>query len=276
VSQTITVPNGTTTLQVHQAMASFERSCDSSTDKARFTVNGTMVREWTLCNHARWSTVAEYDTLEFDLSTYAGQSVTLGFVVDNNAYDVSSWYIDTVHFVAPTSNSTVRNADFSARGDGNWFENSREWGGQTGQMVIGGGAKLGSYAVDSTNMTSRRVSQYVTVPSSTRSMVFSVAPRTLEFCGVYYDVLNIEVDEVVVGRVDICRTQRTGQWSVDMTPYANKRVKIGFNYVTDTTIAGEVVIDDVSLSTDPATTIRAPLTVLRIPKTILINRLFQK
>jgi hypothetical protein len=61
-----------------------------------------------------------------------------------------------------------------------------------------------------------------------------------------------------------------------MTPYANKRVKIGFNYVTDTTIAGEVVIDDVSLSTDPATTIRAPLTVLRIPKTIVINRLFQK
>jgi hypothetical protein len=257
-------------------MASFERSCASSTDTARFTVNGAMVREWTLCNKARWATVAEYDTLEFDLSAYAGQSVTLGFVVNNNSYDVSSWYIDTVHFVPASSNTTLGNADFSMRGDGTWFENSREWGEQLGQMVIGGGAKLGSYAVDSTNMTSRRVSQYVSVPSSTRSMLFTVAPQTLEFCGVYYDVLNIEVDEVVVGRIDICRTQRSGQWSVDMTPYANKRVKIGFNYVTDSSIAGEVVVDDVSLSTDASLSVRAPLVVLRIPKTIIINRLFQK
>jgi hypothetical protein len=61
-----------------------------------------------------------------------------------------------------------------------------------------------------------------------------------------------------------------------MTPYANKRVKIGFNYVTDSSIAGEVVVDDVSLSTDASLSVRAPLVVLRIPKTIIINRLFQK
>jgi hypothetical protein len=276
IAQTITVPTDATTLRVHQGMASFETSCASSADKARFTVNGTTIREWTLCNRARWTTVAEYDTLEFDLSSYAGQTVTLAFVVDNNAYNTSSWYIDTVNFVPARTNTTLTNGDFSARGEGSWAENSRELGAQPGQMILGGVAKLGSYLVDSTNMTTRRIAQYVTVPASAKSLLFRVTPRTNEFCGAYYDVLNVEVNEVVVGRVDICRTQRTGQWSIDMTPYVNTRVKIGFNYVTDSSIAGEVVIDDVSVSTDPAATVRAPMVVLANPKVLRIDRLFQK
>ena len=276
IAQTITVPTDATTLRVHQGMASYETACASSADKARFTVNGTTIREWTLCNRARWTTAAEYDTLEFDLSTYAGQSVTLGFVVDNSAYNTSSWYIDTVNFVPARANSTLTNGDFSVNGDGNWVENSRDLGAQPGQMILGGVAKLGSIGVDATNLTTRRISQYVTIPASAKSLLFSVTPRTNEFCGAYYDALNVEVDEVVVGRVDICRSQRTGQWSIDMTPYINKRVKIGFNYVTDSSIAGEAVIDDVNLSTDPSASIRAPMLVLPNPKVMIIDRLYQK
>ena len=276
IAQTITVPTDATTLRVHQGMASFETSCASSADKARFTVNGTTIREWTLCNRVRWITAAEYDTLDFDLSTYAGQSVTLAFVVENSAYNTSSWYIDTVNFVPARTNTTLSNGDFSVNGDGNWVENSRDLGAQPGQMILGGVAKLGLFGVDATNLTTRRISQYVTIPASTKSLLFSVTPRTNEFCGAYYDVLNVEVDEVVVGRVDICRAQRTGQWSIDMTPYVNKRVKIGFNYVTDSSIAGEAVIDDVSLSTDPAATNRAPLVVLPNPKVMIIDRMYQK
>ena len=276
ISQTITVPSGATTLRVHQGMASYEPACATSADKARFTVNGTTVREWTLCNHARWTTVAEYDTLEFDLSAYAGQSVTLGFSVDNDANNSSSWYIDTVHFVPGVTNMSLRNADFSVSDDGSWAENSRELGDRIGQMIIGGTAKLGTFGDESKKLTSRRVSQYVSLPSTTRSLVFSIAPHTNEYCGFYYDVLNIEVDEVIVGRVDISRCQPSGQLSIDMTPYATKRVKIGFNFVTDSSISGEVTVDNVALSTVAAGANRAPMVLLATPKTVIVNQLFQK
>jgi hypothetical protein len=276
IAQTITVPVGASTLQVHQGMASYERTCSSSSDRARFLVDGVMQREWVLCNRARWATMAEYDTLEFDVSAFAGQSVTLAFQVQNGTYDVSSWYIDTVRFISAATNTSPRNADFAVRGDGSWYENSRERGAEVGQMVLGGVAKLGSYLENTTNNTSRRVSQYVTIPASTRSLQFTVVPRTLEFCGAYYDVLNIEVNEVVVGRIDICKTQRSGPWSVDLSAYANTRVKIGFDYVTDSSLAGEVTIDDVAFSTDAASSIRAPLALLATPKTFVINRMYQK
>jgi hypothetical protein len=276
IAQTITVPNDATTLRVHQGMASFETSCASSADRARFTVNGTTIREWTLCNRARWMTAAEYDTLEFDLSSYSGQSVTLAFVVDNNAYNTSSWYIDTVNFVPARTNTTLTNGDFSVNGDGNWAENSRDLGAQPGQMILGGVAKLGAFGVEQTKLTTRRISQYVTIPASTKSLLFSATPRTTEFCGAYYDALNVEVNDVVVGRIDICRTQRSGQWSIDMTPFVNTRVKIGFNYVTDSSLFGEVLIDDVILSTDPSASIRAPMLLLPNPKVMLIDRLYQK
>ena len=276
IAQTITVPVGATTLRVHQGTASYETACSTSADKARFTVNGVTIREWTLCNRARWMTAAEYDTLEFDLSSYSGQSVILAFVVENNEYYTSSWYIDTVNFVPARTNTTLTNGNFSVNGDGNWAENSRDLGAQPGQMILGGVAKLGSFGVEQTKLTTRRISQYVTIPASTKSLLFSATPRTTEFCGAYYDALNVEVNDVVVGRIDICRTQRSGQWSIDMTPYINKRVKIGFNYVTDSSIAGEAVIDDVSLSTDPSASMRAPMLVLPNPKVMLIDRLYQK
>jgi hypothetical protein len=61
-----------------------------------------------------------------------------------------------------------------------------------------------------------------------------------------------------------------------MTPFVNTRVKIGFNYVTDSSLFGEVLIDDVSLSTDPSASIRAPMLLLPNPKVMLIDRVYQK
>ena len=95
---------------------------------------------------------------------------------------------------------------------------------------------------------SDRISQYVTLPADTRRLLFDMTSDSAESCGAYYDVLNVEIDNTIVGTVDVCRGLAPGLRSVDVTAFARRRVRISFYLTTDSSVGSEVRIDNVALS----------------------------
>jgi len=74
-------------------------------------------------------------------------------------------------------------------------------------------------------------------------------------------VLNVEVDDKIVGVVDICRSTVGGRKNVNISAYAGKRVRISFFLTTDSSVGSEVRIDNVALS-NSTTAVNVPFVQL--------------
>jgi len=181
------------------------------------------------------------------MSAWAGQSVTIRFGLTNDSFKPSSWIIDTVKFGPTISNTTVLNGDFANGADGSWNEDSRNNGQQAGQFIANGVAKLGGVN-PARNLTSDRITQYVTLPADAKRLLFDVSVSSVESCASFYDVLNIEVDDTRLGGMDICKGIRPGRASVDISAYAGQRVPISIFLTTDSSMGSEVTIDNVTIS----------------------------
>jgi len=260
LEQVVTVPSDNTSLAVHMGFYSMQSASNCTSDVARILVNGTVLSRWDVCNKSAWMPVPLYSQAIVDMSAYAGQTVTLVFELANDSSAFSSWYIDTVRFVAPQSNQTILNADFANAGSGEWHETSRTNGASLGRFVTGGIAKLGNKAPPR-NSVSDRISQYVTLPADTKRLLFDMTSSSDEACGKFYDVLNVEVDDKIVGVVDICRSTVGGRKNVDISAYAGKRVRISFFLTTDSSVGSEVRIDNVALS-NSTTAVNVPFVQL--------------
>lgn len=88
------------------------------------------------------------------------------------------------------------------------------------------------------------------MPNDTKRLQFDYAAHSEERCGQSYDVLQVEVDYRVVGVgvVDICKTTPSRLGSVDVSPFAGKRVRVRFVLVTDYPQGSAVTTDNVALS----------------------------
>lgn len=262
LEQILTVPNDNTSLAVHMGFYSTQPSDRCTSDVARIFVNGVVMARWDVCNKSAMPPLPLYSQAVVDMSAYAGQTVTLIFELSNDSSFFSSWYIDTVRFVAPQSNSTILNADFANPGSGEWHETSRTNGAVLGQFITGGVAKLGNKAPPR-NLVSERISQYVSLPADTKRLLFDLTSTSEESCGKFYDVLNVEVDDKIVGVIDVCRSTVGGRRSVDISAYAGKRVRLSFFLTTDQSVGSEVRIDNVALSTTT--------TVVNVPSIQLVT-----
>lgn len=258
LEQVVTVPSDKTSLAIHSGYYSNEPQAYCASDNARILINGVELSKWNVCNKSKWSPVPLYSQAIFDLSGYAGQTVTMTLEMQTDESNISSWYIDTVQFVEPRTNTTLLNADFASAGNGDWHETSRTNGVVPGQFIANGVAKLGNKAPPRNNV-SDRISQYVTLPADTKRLLFDVTMVSEEKCGSFYDVLNIEVDNAIVGTVDVCK-RATGlpRQSIDIASYAGQRVRISFFLTTDGSVGSEARVDNVALS-NTLTAVNVPL-----------------
>jgi hypothetical protein len=101
------------------------------------------------------------------------------------------------------------------------------------------------------NLTSDRISQYVTLPADAKRLLFDVSVNSSEGCAKFYDVLNIEVNDTRLGAMDICNGIMPGRVSVDISAYAGQRVPISIFLTTDGSFGSEVQIDNVTISNSP-------------------------
>jgi len=263
IEQTVTVPSDKTSLYLHTGFYSWESTCSS--DYARVYVNNTLVKQWGMCNRSKWSPLTLYNQQVIDLSTWQGQTVPIRFELSNDSFNPSSWIIDTVKFGPTISNTTLLNANFANGADGSWNEDSRNNGQQTGQFIANGVAKLGS-KTPARNLTSDRISQYVTLPADAKRLLFDVSVNSAESCGKFYDTMTIAVNDAPLGTMDICTGIRPGRASVDISAYAGQRVPISIFLTTDSSYGSEITIDNVAIS-NTLTAVNVPQVVLTPVKT---------
>jgi hypothetical protein len=230
-------------------------------DTANVFANDTRIGQLEVCNRSKWAPLPMYSQYEFDLHQWSGQAVLLTFFLTNDSANPSSWFIDTVKFIPTSNNSTLQNADFSDTHLGAWTEESLSNGPRLGQFIANGVAKLGN-VVPPQNLVVDRISQYVTLPVDAKRLLFDYVPRSEELCGKSYDVLNIEIDNKLVGAIDICRTTLARTGSVDVSAFAGRRVRVSFFLVTDYSQGSEVTIDTVM--------IRNTLSAISIPTVVVI------
>ena len=60
--------------------------------------------------------------------------------------------------------------------------------------------------------------------------------------------MNVTVDDVILGMLDICNDVLPTRASVDISAYAGKRVPISIFLTTDISIGSEISIDNVAVS----------------------------
>jgi hypothetical protein len=203
-----------------------------------------------------------YSHYEFDVQQWSGQAVLLTFFLTNDSANPSSWFIDTVKFIPTRANTTLQNADFADSNLGAWVEESLSNGPRLGQFIANGVAKLGNVAPPQ-NLAVDRISQYVTLPADAKRLLFDYVPHSEELCGKSYDVLNVEVDNKLVGAIDICKTTLARTGSVDVSAFAGRRVRVSFFLVTDYSQASEVALDNVVFSNS--------LNAITVPTIISLN-----
>jgi len=155
LEQVVTVPSDKTSLAIHSGYYSGEPQAYCASDNARILINGVELSKWNVCNKSQWNPVPLYSQTIFDLSGYAGQTVTMTLEMQTDESNISSWYIDTVQFVEPRTNTTLLNADFASGGNGDWHETSRTNGVVPGQFIANGVAKLGNKAPPRNNVSDR-------------------------------------------------------------------------------------------------------------------------
>jgi hypothetical protein len=245
LDQTVFVPTDKTTLSIHMGFHSQDTVCIN--DMANMFINDTRIAQIGLCNQSKWAPMPMYSQYEFDLQQWSGHSVLLTFFLTNDSANPSSWFIDTVKFMPTSVNTTIQNADFADSNLGAWVEESLSNGPRLGQFIANGVAKLGSVA-PAHNRAVERISQYVTFPTDAKRLMFDYVPHSEELCGKSYDVLNVEVDGVLIGAVDICKTTPARTGSVDVSTFAGRRVRVSFFLITDYSQASEVLLDNVVIS----------------------------
>jgi hypothetical protein len=265
IEQTVTIPADNTSLYLHTGFYSWESTCSS--DFARVYVNNTLVKQWGMCNRSKWSPLTLYNQQVIDLRTWQGQTVPIRFELSNDSFNPSSWIIDTVKFGPTISNTTLLNADFANGADGSWNEDSRNNGQQTGQFIANGVAKLGN-KIPARNLTSDRITQYVTLPADAKRLLFDVSVNSDESCGKFYDTMTITVNDTPLGTMDICKGIRSGRASVDISAYAGQRVPISIFLTTDSSYGSEITIDNVTVS-NTLTAVNVPQVVLMPVKTVM-------
>jgi hypothetical protein len=200
-----------------------------------------------MCNRSKWSPLTLYNQQVIDLSTLQGQTVIIRFELSNDSFNPSSWIIDTVKFGPTISNTTLLNADFANGAEGSWNEDSRSDGQRTGQFIANGVAKLGG-KTPARNLTSDRITQYVTLPADAKRLLFDLSVNSDESCGKFYDTMTITVNDTPLGAMDICKTTNAGRASVDISTYAGQRVPVSIFLTTDSSIGSEITIDNVAIS----------------------------
>ena len=247
IEQTVTIPTGNTSLYLHTGFYSAESALACSNDFARVYVNNTIVKQWGVCNRSSWSPLTLYNQQVIDVSEWQGQTVPIRFELSNDDANTSSWIIDTVKFGPTRTNTTLLNADFASGANGNWQEDSRSDGQRVGQFIANGIAKLGNLT-PARNLTSDRITQYITLPADAKRLLFDVRVKSSENCGKFYDVMNVTVDDVILGMLDICNDVLPTRASVDISAYAGKRVPISIFLTTDISIGSEISIDNVAVS----------------------------
>jgi hypothetical protein len=245
LDQTIHIPTDKTTLAVHMGFHSQDTVCIN--DIANMFINDSRIAQIGVCNQSKWASLPMYSHYEFDVHQWSGQAVLLTFFLTNDSANPSSWFIDTVKFIPTHANTTLQNADFADSDLGAWVEESLSNGPRIGQFIANGVAKLGSVTPARNHMVDR-ISQYVTLPADAKRLLFDYVPRSEELCGKSYDVLNVEVDGMLLGAIDICKTTPARTGSVDVSAFAGRRVRVSFFLITDDSQGSEVALDNVVLS----------------------------
>jgi len=100
LTQQVTVPAGATVLSYYYAVGSEEGGCNF--DLASVRVNGTTVEQYGLCAS---SETGDWVNGTVDLSSYAGQSVALSFMVHTDGSLNSNFFLDDVTFDSVANNA---------------------------------------------------------------------------------------------------------------------------------------------------------------------------
>ena len=269
LAQSITLPEDqSVSLRFYYQIRSAEADCVH--DVAYVRVNSDPVFPFKLCADG---VTDGWMTGTVDLSNFAGQTITIGFRLQNDETDVSSLFIDDVEIevdsTEPTPTTTtepsgtpsaspVRNGDFEAGANGDWSEQSANFGGR-GEIILSNidlpekiPAQSGLYAAwlgGAHNETST-LRQEIVVPSGAPTLYYFTKISSNDVCG--YDAATVSIDDVVVVTHLLCRNRSEVEWeehSIPLNDYAGKSVMLEFRVVTDGSLVSSFFIDNVSVDT---------------------------
>ncbi|MCL4859096.1 MAG: serine protease [Caldilineaceae bacterium] len=91
------------------------------------------------------------------------------------------------------------------------------------------------------------LTQQVTVPEDAPVLTFWRQSRSGDVCG--YDYWGIAVNEVVVGRYDLCMTTNTATWqatAIDLSAHTGNTILLDIRVETDSSYLSNLYLDDVS------------------------------
>lgn len=260
ISQIITIPaGGTATLSFYYQIVS-EDGCGF--DFANVTLNSIPVLSYDLCIDTQ---TGGWVQATVDVSSFAGQTVTLTFSTSSDSSLISSFYVDDVALIytnapppppPPPGTGNVPNGDFELGQNGDWSETSAlgydlvvpETYGLPVEPLSGtyvawlGGADDEDSQLSHSNVT---VSN-----DATATLSFYYQILSSDFCG--YDFTNVSINGQVFFSYDMCSVTETADWqqeTLDLSGFAGQTITLDFFTDTDFSFVSSFFIDDVSIFT---------------------------
>ena len=294
LAQSVTLPeNSTISLRFYYQIRSAETDCSS--DVAYVRVNSNPLFRFDLCGSGKTN---DWIASSVDLSNFAGQTVTVGFRLQNNEARVSSLFVDDVEIEvspagsAPTATAQpttdpsaepttdppdtpsagpLKNGDFESGANGEWAEQSANFGGQ-GEIILSNidlpekiPAQSGLYAawLGGAHNENSTLRQELVVPSGSPTLYYFTRVASSDVCG--YDMASVSIDDAVnngvvnntvVATYELCRNTSVGEWvqqSISLNDYVGKRIMLEFKTVTDGSLVSSFFVDNISISTSQPT-----------------------
>ncbi|MEM8858852.1 MAG: trypsin-like serine protease [Chloroflexota bacterium] len=264
IIQTIALPssgtgNDTYTLSFYGFIFSQD---ECGFDVAGVLINGEAIQQYGLCAE---NNTTDWAQVEIDISSYAGQTISLMFAAITDESVESSFYVDSVSITyteaappdqpGPTPGTgSVPNGDFELGDNGDWEQSSA----LDYQMIFSSvdGLSVDPYAgsyfawLGGANNETANIQQTVTVPNDATSLEFYALIRSDDFCG--YDAAAVYFGQNELITFDLCQETSSDSWQqvvLDISPYAGQTDALWFGMTTDGEFISSLYLDDIGLYT---------------------------
>lgn len=272
LSQTVTLPaTGPIYLHYQYQILSGEDSCNF--DTAAVLLNSTSVKQYNLC---KTNNTSDWTLGTLDISSYAGQTITLHFHTETDFSISSSFFVDDILLTnspqPPGTLPTIANDDFELGPNGGWAESSTNFSGliwNPGLFLAPWSGSFVAWLGDANNEISD-LSQTLSLPSNGPIYLHYRYQIRSDESGCSFDVATILVNSTQERLYQLCQSNNTSEWildTIDLSGYAGQTVTIHFHTETDASIRSNFFVDDVLLSDTPI----APARILLTPSTGTFN-----